>query len=131
MPLPDDLLTVLNSQAICFLTTLMPDGSPQITQTWVGSDGENIVINTVHTHQKTRNVRADSRVAVGLAHPDQPLRSWAVRGRVLSIETDVTGEHINSLSNKYIGRDYPGFGGPGQQRVVLTIGVEHLHRPSR
>ncbi|GLY16707.1 PPOX class F420-dependent oxidoreductase [Kineosporia rhizophila] len=129
--LPDDLRTVLDSRAICFLTTLMPDGSPQVTQTWVGTDGEHIVINTVATHQKTRNIQADARVAVGLAHPDQPLRSWAVRGQVISVEPDATGEHINALSNKYLGRDYPGFGGGAQQRVVLTITVDHLHRPSR
>jgi len=29
----------------CFLATLMPDGSPQMTQTWVGTDGEHVVIN--------------------------------------------------------------------------------------
>ncbi|MFD3729858.1 hypothetical protein [Streptomyces sp. NPDC058632] len=52
MPLSNGLLEVLQSPAQCFLTTLMPDGSPQITQTWVDTDGENIVINTVSTHQK-------------------------------------------------------------------------------
>lgn len=32
MELPNDLLNVLNTPALCFLTTLMPDGSPQITR---------------------------------------------------------------------------------------------------
>lgn len=127
--LPEDLQEVLNSAAICFLTTLMPDGSPQVTQTWVGTDGEHVVINTVATHQKTRNVRRDERVAVGIADPQRPLSSWGVRGRVISVVDD-SGEHINALSQKYLGRDYPGFGG-GQQRVILTIQADSVHKPQR
>ena len=128
--LPDDLLKVLRSEAICFLTTLMPDGSPQISQTWVGTDGEHILINTVDTHQKTRNIQRDERVAVGIADPARPLRSWGVRGRVVSVIVDAEGTHINTLSQKYLGRDYPGFGG-GQRRVILTIRAEKVHSPRR
>jgi len=32
------------------------DGSPQLTQTWVTTDGEHIVINTPDWTQKTKNV---------------------------------------------------------------------------
>jgi len=129
MPLPDDLLGVLRSRAICFVTTLMPDGSPQITQTWAGTDGEHILINTVDTHQKTRNVGRDPRVAIGIADPDAPSRSWGVRGIVVSATTDGAREHIDELSQKYLGRPYPGWGGADQQRVLLTVKVEKLHSP--
>jgi hypothetical protein len=43
-PLPDDLLDLLRRPSPCFVATLMPDGSPQLTQTWVSTDGEHIVI---------------------------------------------------------------------------------------
>ncbi|CAM5254547.1 PPOX class F420-dependent oxidoreductase OS=Streptomyces alboniger OX=132473 GN=CP975_16110 PE=4 SV=1 [Streptomyces alboniger] len=131
MPLPNDLLDVLQSPAPCFLTTLMPDGSPQITQTWVDTDGENIVINTVSTHQKTRNVERDPRVAVAVADPSTPSRYWAVRGRVKATETEGAREHIDKLALKYLGRPYPGFDGGTEQRVMLTIGVDKLHTPRR
>ena len=39
-PLPHDLLDLLRRPSPCFLATLMPDGSPQLTQTWVTTDGE-------------------------------------------------------------------------------------------
>ncbi|MCW8103179.1 PPOX class F420-dependent oxidoreductase [Streptomyces tauricus] len=131
MPLPNDLLEVLRSPALCFLTTLMPDGSPQITQTWVDTDGENIVINTVSTHQKMRNVERDPRVAVAVADPTTPSRYWAARGHVTASDTEGAREHIDKLAHKYLGRPYPGFGGSSQQRVTLIIGVDKLHTPRR
>ncbi len=127
--LPDDLITVLNTKAICFVTTLMPDGSPQISQTWAGTDGEHVLINTVDTHQKTRNIRRDPRIALGIADPAAPSRYWALRGSVVAITTDGAREHIDELSQKYIGRPYPGFGGGEQQRVLLTVQVDRLHTP--
>ncbi|WP_369053157.1 TIGR03618 family F420-dependent PPOX class oxidoreductase [Kineococcus terrestris] len=129
MPLPQPLVDVLNDRAICFVTTLMPDGSPQISQTWAGTDGEHVLVNTVETHQKARNVARDSRVALGIADPANPSRSWALRGRVVATSTDGAREQLDELSHKYIGRPYPGFGGTDQRRVVLTVAVDRLHTP--
>lgn len=131
MNLPNDLVDVLRAPALCFVTTLMPDGSPQITQTWVDTDGEDILVNTVTTHQKTRNVARDPRVAVGIADPAEPARYWAARGTVTSSTTRGAAEHIDQLAHKYLGRPYPRFGGGQQERVVLTIRVDHLHTPRR
>ncbi len=47
--LPDDLLDLLRGPSTCYLATLMSDGSPQVTQTWVDTDGEHVVINSVQT----------------------------------------------------------------------------------
>ena len=129
MALPDDLLAVLQSKAICFVTTLMPDGSPQISQTWAGTDGEHVLINTVVTHQKTRNITRDPRIAIGIADPAAPSRSWALRGTVMTATTDGARENIDELSQKYIGRPYPGFGGNQEQRVILTVKVDKVHTP--
>jgi len=129
MSLTPELLDVLRSKAICFLTTVMPDGSPQISQTWVDTDGEHILINTVVTHQKARNIGRDPRVAIGISDPAEPSRSWAARGSVVSATTDNAREHIDALSQKYLGRPYPGFGGSDQQRLLLTIKVDRLHSP--
>ena len=37
--LPDGLLALLDRPSLCFIATLMPDGSPQLTETWVTTDG--------------------------------------------------------------------------------------------
>ena len=127
--LPDDLIAVLNTKSICFVTTLMPDGSPQISQTWAGTDGEHVLINTVNTHQKTRNLQRDPRIAIGIADPAAPSRYWALRGSVVAMTTEGAREHIDELSQKYIGRPYPGFGGGPQQRVLLTVEIDRVHTP--
>ena len=68
----------------CFLSTLMPDGSPQLTRTWVDTDGEHVVINTVQSHQKVRNVERDPRVAVNVCDLASPSRYYAIRGQAPS-----------------------------------------------
>ena len=67
MDLPEDLITLLRQPSPCFLATLMPDGSPHMTETWVDTDGEHVVINTVQGFQKVKNVERDPRVAVCIA----------------------------------------------------------------
>ena len=48
---------LMREAAHCQIATIMPDGSPQLTQTWVDTDGEHILINTPASSQKIRNVR--------------------------------------------------------------------------
>jgi predicted pyridoxine 5'-phosphate oxidase superfamily flavin-nucleotide-binding protein len=49
-----------------FLATLMKDGSPQVTPTWVDIDKNNntILVNTAKGRIKYRNISRDPRVAV-------------------------------------------------------------------
>jgi PPOX class probable F420-dependent enzyme len=86
--LMDELMTLLRAPSTCYITTLMPDGSPQLTQTWVDTDGEHILINTVVGFQKLRNIERDPRVAVAVADPAHPARYISVRGRVTATTTD-------------------------------------------
>jgi PPOX class probable F420-dependent enzyme len=72
--LPDGLLALLHQPSLCYLATLMPDGSPQLTQTWVDTDGEHILINSVAGFQKIRNIERDPRVALTVSDPENPAR---------------------------------------------------------
>jgi PPOX class probable F420-dependent enzyme len=125
--LPDELLTLLRGASPCFITTLMPDGSPQLTQTWVDTDGTDILVNTVAGYQKTLNLERDPRVAVAVSDPVNPSRYFGVRGTVLEMTTDGAAEHIEVLAQRYLGQPYPWYGGRDQVRVILRIGAEHLH----
>ena len=86
--LPEGLLDLLRKPSPCFVATLMPDGSPQLTQTWVTTDGEAIVLNLVDGMQKMRNIARDPRVAVNVADPQDTSRYYAVRGRVINMTTE-------------------------------------------
>jgi PPOX class probable F420-dependent enzyme len=127
MALPDGLLALLRSPSPCFFSTLMLDGSPQVTQTWVDTDGEHIVINSVQGHQKVRNVERDPRVAVAVSDPSNPARYYAARGRVVGVSTVGGTDHIEALAQRYLGGPYPWYGGRDQVRVILTISADKIH----
>jgi PPOX class probable F420-dependent enzyme len=129
MELPESLVELLRRPSICFLTTLMPDGSPQITETWVDTDGKHIIVNTVRGFQKVRNTERDTRVALAVADPSNPSRYVAVRGRVLELTEHGAAEHIDELSQRYLGRPYPWFGGRDQTRVIMRIEAERITAP--
>jgi PPOX class probable F420-dependent enzyme len=127
--LPEPLLDLLRRPSPCFLATLMPDGSPQMTQTWVDTDGRNILVNTVEGFQKVRNMERDPRVAVNVADPDDPSRYFSVRGRVVDITTQGAADHIETLAQRYLGGPYPWFGGRDQVRLLVTIAPERATSP--
>ncbi|THG28455.1 PPOX class F420-dependent oxidoreductase [Naasia lichenicola] len=126
MQLTPDLLELLHGKSICYLATTMPKGSPQITQTWVDTDGERIIINTVEGFQKVRNIRRDPRVALTVSDPANPTRYIQVRGRVVDVTAEGGAEGIEAMSQKYTGRPYPWYGGRDQTRLILTIEADHI-----
>jgi PPOX class probable F420-dependent enzyme len=127
--LPDGLLDLLRRPSPCFVATLMPDGAPQMTQTWVDTDGRHVLVNTVAGFQKVRNMERDARVALNVADPDDVSRYYAVRGRVVSITPDGAAEHIERLAQKYLGGPYPWFGGRDQVRLLVSIAAERITSP--
>ena len=124
--LSEDLLALLRSPSTCYLATIMADGSPQITQTWVDTDGEHVIINTVQGYVKLKNIARDPRVAVAISAPDNPRRYAQVRGRVVKVTTHGGAEHIEMLSQKYTGAAYSWYGGRQQVRVILVIEPEKV-----
>jgi PPOX class probable F420-dependent enzyme len=125
--LPDGLVALMREASPCFISTTMPDGSPQLTQTWVDTDGAHILINTVEGFQKVKNVRRDPRVAVAVSDPSNPARYFAVRGEVVNVTSEGGAEHIEQLSQRYLGTAYPWYGGRDQTRLILTIEAHKIH----
>ena len=129
MDLPARLLDLLHRPSPCFLATTMPDGSPQLTQTWVDTDGTHVLVNTVAGFQKVRNMERDPRVALNIADPDDVSSYYAVRGRVVEMTTDGAAEHIDRLAQKVLGGPCPGYGGRDQVRLLVTIAPERVTSP--
>ena len=127
MTLPPDLVALLRGASTCHLATSMPDGSPQLTQTWADTDGEHVLINTVRGSQKVRNIERDPRFAVSVSDPPHPTRYHAVRGRVVGTTTDGAGGHVEALAQRYLGTPHPWYGGRQQVRLLLTISVDEVH----
>ncbi len=126
MTLTEDVLTLLRQPSLCFLATAMADGSPQVTQTWVDTDGEHVLINSVQSHVKVRNIARDPRVAVAVFDPENSSRYVQVRGRVIEVTTQGAVDHIDRLAQRYLGTPYPWYGGRDQIRVIIVIEPERI-----
>jgi PPOX class probable F420-dependent enzyme len=128
--LPDRLLAMLQAPSTCLIATTNPDGSPQLTETWVDTDGKHVLINTVQGFRKLKNIDRDPRVAVSILDRNDPANYYSLAGTVLSAGTEGAAEHIEQLSHKYTGGPYPNYSGRPQVRVLLTIRVDRIvHAP--
>lgn len=121
-----ELQQLLQTRTSCFFATIMPDGSPQMTQTWIDTDGQYILINTVDGHQKLRNVQRDPRVAINVIDPANPGRAVSIRGRVVEITKEGADVHFKKLVLRNMGEEEYRYGRPGQVRVLLTIAPEKI-----
>jgi PPOX class probable F420-dependent enzyme len=126
MTLPDELAALLRSPALCYVATVMPGGSPQLTQTWVDTDGEHVVINIVQGMQKARNLARDPQVAVAVSAPTAPSSYYQIRGRVIEVTSEGGEASIEALSHKYTGGPYAWYGGRDQVRLIVKIEAEHI-----
>jgi PPOX class probable F420-dependent enzyme len=112
-----------------FLATLMKDGSPQVTPTWVDidkSDGT-VLVNTAKGRTKHRNVSTDPRVAVSVIDFSNPYRMVAIRGKVIEqINGKEADQHIDKLAKKYLGEDKYPRRRPGEERILLRIKPKHV-----
>ena len=104
-----------------FISTTMPDGSPQVTPVWVDTDGSHIIFNTASGRQKTRNLERDAKVAVAVMDRNNPYKYVQVRGHVSDITTEGANEHIDKMAKKYTGAERYGNHRPGEDRLIITI----------
>jgi len=114
-----------------FIATLMKDGSPQVTPTWVDIDKSNntILVNTAKGRIKHKNISRDPRVAVSAIDFSNPYDMVTVRGRVVEqIDGRDADEHIDKMAKKYLDKEkYPNRR-PGEERVLLRIRPELVAR---
>lgn len=121
-----EIQKLLRRRVVCFLATIMPDGSPQMTQTWIDTDSTFLLINTVEGHQKLRNVRRDPRVMLSIIEPAHWQHAISIRGRVVEITKEGAELHFKHLIERNMGQaEYP-YGRPGQVRVLLKIAPEKI-----
>src|ERR687888_2350664 len=112
-----------------FLATLMKDGSPQVTPTWVDIDNNNytILVNTAEVRVKHRNISRDPRVAVSIIDSSNPYHMVSVRGKVIEqIKGKDAEEHIDKMAKKYLDKEKYPRRRPGEERLLLRIKPQHV-----
>jgi PPOX class probable F420-dependent enzyme len=121
-----ELQQLLQKPIFCFFATIMPDGSPQMTQTWIDTDGQYILINTVEGYQKLRNVQRDPRVMISIVDPAHLERAVSIRGRVVEITKEGADVQFKQLIQRNMGEEKYRYGQPGQVRILLKIEPEKI-----
>jgi PPOX class probable F420-dependent enzyme len=124
--LPPKAKELFEGKNFAHVTTLMPDGSPQVTAVWVNLEGDTIVFNTAEGRQKPRNMRRDPRVAVSIVDQDNPYTAAFVRGKVVEITPEGGDAHIDSLAKKYMDADTYPFRQEGEVRLIVKIEPHHV-----
>ena len=119
--IPQTHTDLFEKQAFGNLGTLMKDGSPQVTPVWVDYDGTYVRFNSAKGRVKDVNIRRDPRVSITLQDPGNPYRYLEIRGRVVEITENGADDHINKLSQKYLGKPVYPFRQPGEVRVTYKI----------
>lgn len=110
------------------ISTLMPDGSPQVSIVWVDADEEYICINTAEGRLKPRNMRRDKRVAIAIFDAGNPYRQAMVKG-IAEEDTHIDAdEHADRMAMKYLGVDKYPYRAPGEKRVIFRIKPEKIHK---
>jgi PPOX class probable F420-dependent enzyme len=128
-PLPDSVKTLIEGKVYANFATLMADGSPHVTQTWVDHDGDVILINTNEGSQKHKNASRDPRVALDVCDPANPYNMSAIRGRVKSVTFEGADLHIDKMAKKYLGQEKYQGRIPGVRRVLIMIEPTHVVAP--
>src|SRR5437867_5023715 len=116
---------------LVFIASLMKDGSPQVTPTWVDIEDETILVNTAVGRTKQKNVSRDQRVALALVDQNNQYDMVTARGKVVEqIKGKEAEDHADKLAKKYLGIDKYPRRAPDEVRILLKIKPEkvfHMH----
>ncbi len=117
--LPANVVELAQAPNYAIFSSVLPSGHPQTHVMWVDADDNHLLINTVVSRRKYRNVLDHPKVSITIINGIDWFDWVEVRGTVVEeVRGDAAWEHINELSQKYF--DTP-FGGPKLERVILKI----------
>ena len=123
----EPIAKLLEGRNFAFVATLMKDGWPQITPTWVDLEDGKILVNTAEGRLKQKNISRDDRVAISVIDQNNPYHMVTVRGRVVEQRKEGADEHIDKLAKKYLGVDKYPLRSPNEKRIIIKIKPERVH----
>ena len=117
MQIPQSVCELVATGPLAHLTTVNPDGSPQVTVVWVGIDNDEFVMGHLGMWKKVQNIRRDPRVALSMLGPNtnaQGLRESLVVYGGARITEGRAPILLQRLAHIYVGPDCE-FPAPGLQ----------------
>lgn len=117
---------LLLDKNFAFISTLMSDGSPQVTPTWIDTEDNIILINTAEGRIKHKNISRDPRVAVSVTDHNNPYNMVTIRGIAVEQTNVGADEHIDKLAKKYLGVDRYPMRSLDEKRIIVKIKPEKI-----
>jgi PPOX class probable F420-dependent enzyme len=109
--IPSSHLALIDGPFTVALSTVMPDGQPQVTPVWCNRKGGFIFINVMKGFRKEKNMRANPNVSLLVYDPQNPLHNIEIRGRVVEMTEERAVEHNDELAQLYLDRSNAKFFG--------------------
>ncbi|MEK6222557.1 MAG: pyridoxamine 5'-phosphate oxidase family protein [Chloroflexota bacterium] len=89
------------NRAYAYLSTVMKNGSPQVTPVWFNMDGDHILINSKEGRVKDINMKARPKVGILIMQPQDQMKYLSIQGTVVEIIEEGAVKHIEDLGIKY------------------------------
>jgi PPOX class probable F420-dependent enzyme len=121
---------LLGERNYAHLGTIEPDGSVSSRPVWVDVEEDRVLFLTQADSRKARNIERDPRVALSIAHRDDPYREADLRGRVVErIDGDAALVLADRIALKYTGQEFPVRGEGTVVYVIEAIESRHVKLP--
>jgi len=102
--IPASHLALIDGPFTVVLSTVLPDGQPQVTPVWCNRQDGFILINVMKGFRKEKNMRANPNVSLLVYDPRNPLHNIEIRGRVVEMTEEGAIEHLDELTQLYVGK---------------------------
>lgn len=126
VPLSPDVVKLLEDKNLAFVATIMSNGYPQITPTWIDLVDNTILINTAEGRVKQKNLLRDPRIAISIVDRNNQYNMVTIRGKVIEQTTQGADEHIDKMAKKYLGVNKYPFRIQSEKRILLKITPEKI-----
>jgi PPOX class probable F420-dependent enzyme len=124
--IPESHRYLIDGPYLVALSTVMPDGQPQITPVWCNRDGDFVLINTMKGFRKEKNMRLNPRVTLLVYDPADPLHNIEIRGIVVEMTEEKALEHLDQLTQLYLNKPDAKFFGDS-----ISLDLQATHVPVR
>jgi len=121
--IPAHLIHLLENPNYGFLGTIRPDDTVQVNPMWFDFDGETLRFTHTTKRQKFRNLQHNPAMSFAVLNPENPFNYLEVRGKLIEVVPDPTGEFYIQLGKRYgnAGQEAPP---DSADRVILVMSIE-------
>ena len=121
LKLPEKICKLIDDKNLAHFATLKKDGSPHVAPVWIDRDGDIILINTVSSRLKYKNVQNDKRVSLSITDYKDPFTWASIIGEVIELSNVDAETHIDKMSQKYLGIPEFPWKNPTKPRKMIKI----------